>query len=215
VSNTYGCREFMLIASECERRDGLHTTSDHLRVELDNLHATPKGDRVGEVLVTDLHNYGMPLMRYANGDIASQQEGDCPCGRGLPMLDKVNGRSMDALRTPQGHYIGEYLEYLIFNTPGIARFQALQERMDEIEISVVRQPHFEESSLQQIQDDMQKAFGEGVRLRFRYTDAIPLTPTGKLRVAVSTLVSTATAAAVQCTSWWEKLCMDQVVVVVA
>jgi phenylacetate-CoA ligase len=216
VYNTYGCREFMLIASECEHRNGLHVNADHLRVELgEPVFADAEGENPRQILVTDLHNYGMPLMRYANGDIASQQEGDCPCGRGLPMLDKVNGRSMDALRTPQGHYIGEYLEYLIFNTPGIARFQALQERMDEIEISVVRQPHFEESSLRQIQDDMQKAFGEGVRLRFRYTDAIPLTPTGKLRVAVSTLVSTVTAAVVQCTSWWEKLCMDQVVIVAA
>lgn len=216
VYNTYGCREFMLIASECEQRDGLHVNADHLCVELGEPVVANAGPGVPrQLLVTDLHNYGMPLMRYSNGDIASEKKGDCPCGRGLPMLNKVDGRSMDALRTPQGHYIGEYLEYLIFNTPGIARFQALQERLDEIEISVVRQPHFEESSLHRIQADMRKAFGEGVRLRFRYTDQIPLTPTGKLRVAVSTLVSAAAAAMVQFMSWWEKLCMDQVVVVAA
>jgi len=216
VYNTYGCREFMLIASECEQRDGLHVNADHLCVELgEPVFADASGGNPRQVLVTDLHNYGMPLLRYANGDIASQQHGQCPCGRGLPMLSKVNGRSMDALRTPQGHYIGEYLEYLIFNTPGIARFQALQQRLDEIEISVVRQPGFQEASLQRIQADMHKAFGDGVRLSFRYTDEIPLTPSGKLRVAMSTLAGTATTTAVQLSAWWEKLCMEQVAVMVA
>lgn len=216
VYNTYGCREFMLIASECEQRAGLHVNADHLCVELgEPVFAGVDGENPRQVLITDLHNYGMPLLRYANGDIASPRHGHCSCGRGLPMLGKVNGRSMDALRTPQGHYIGEYLEYLIFNTPGIARFQALQQRLDEIEISVVRQAGFEESSLQQIQADMRKAFGEGVRLSFRYAEDIPLTPSGKLRVAVSTLASTATTAAVQFSAWWERLCMEQVAVMVA
>ncbi|MEO8365075.1 MAG: phenylacetate--CoA ligase family protein [Pseudoxanthomonas sp.] len=216
VYNTYGCREFMLIASECEQRDGLHVNADHLRVELgDHIFASTERGIPRQVLVTDLHNYGAPLLRYANGDMASERKGACACGRGLPLLDKIEGRSMDALRTPQGHYVGELLEHLMFDTPGIARFQAVQSRVDVIDISIVRQAHFRESSLECIRASMHDAYGDGVRLNFHYADEIPLTPTGKLRVAISTLCASATAVMTQLTLSWERMSLDPVMVALA
>lgn len=214
VYNTYGCREFMLIASECELRDGLHVNADHLRVELgDQVFASAERDIPRQVLVTDLHNYGMPLLRYANGDMASGRQGACACGRGLPMLGKVEGRSMDALRTPQGHYVGEFLEHLMFDAPGIARFQAVQTRLDVIDISIVRQAHFQEGCLEQVRTGMFQAFGHGVELRFHYTEEIPLTASGKLRVAISTLCAAGMVVMAQITTWWESLRAIQMMVV--
>ena len=214
--NTYGCREFMLIASECEQRDGLHVNADHLRVELgEQIFASAEQGIPRQVLVTDLHNYGVPLLRYANGDMASDRQGACACGRGLPMLDKVEGRSMDALRTPQGHYVGEFLEHLMFDTPGIARFQAIQSRLDAIDISIVRQAHFRESCLERIRTSMQETFGDGVELNFHYTEEIPLTASGKLRVAISTLCAAGTAVMAQLATWWEGLWVGQVMVALA
>lgn len=189
VFNTYGCREFALIASECEHRQGLHVNADHLRVELGDP-ATPAGDAgPREVLVTDLFNYGMPLMRYANGDLATASASDaaCPCGRGLPVLASVDGRRMDALRTPEGHYVGEYLEYLMFTTPGVRRFQAVQERIDRIDVAVVGSEELADDALDQVRRRMIDAFGSSVELAFARTGELPLTPTGKLRVAVSKL----------------------------
>ena len=80
VFNTYGCREFMLIASECEHRQGLHINADQLVLE------TVGGDHSGyaDVVITDLHNYGMPFVRYVNGDLADSRWHGCSCGRGLP-----------------------------------------------------------------------------------------------------------------------------------
>lgn len=187
VYNTYGCREVMLIASECEKNNGLHVNADHLCVEL----APPADagpDMRCEVLITDLHNYGMPLMRYANGDLATRQEGGCSCGRALPLLAAVDGRTMDALRSPGGHFVGEYLEHLMFETPGILRFQAVQERIEVIEVSFIPdEDAFDEASLRQVAGKMRDAFGDGLSLEFRRTDDIPLTATGKLRVAISRL----------------------------
>lgn len=186
VYNTYGCREVMLIASECEARSGLHVNADHLCVELGQA-VMEGGDSHREVLLTDLHNYGMPLMRYANGDLATPREGPCSCGRGLPRLAAVDGRTMDALRSPSGHFVGEYLEYLMFGTPGILRFQAVQERIDVIEVSFVPSEDFDDASLREVARRMRDTFGAELAIEFRRTDDIPLTPTGKLRVAVSRL----------------------------
>ena len=214
--NTYGCREFMLIASECELRDGLHVNADHLRVELgEQVFDSAQAGIPRQVLVTDLHNSGMPLMRYANGDMATARDRPCACGRGLPMLEKVEGRSMDALRTPQGHYVGEFLEHLMFDTPGIARFQALQARLDRLDISIVRQAHFREESLEHIRTAMREAFGNGLELRFTYAEEIPLTASGKLRVAISTLCAGFTSMVAQSSAWGERLCAEQVLAVVA
>ena len=186
VYNSYGCREVMLIASECGARDGLHINADHLCVELGQ--ATRDSEHSHrEVLITDLHNYGMPLMRYANGDLATPMEGRCSCGRGLPRLAAIDGRTMDALRSPAGHFVGEYLEYLLFDTPGMLRFQAVQERIEVIEVSYVPGKGFDEASLEKISARMRAAFGSELSLVFRQADDIPLTATGKLRVAVSRL----------------------------
>src|SRR5690606_21233357 len=104
VYNTYGCREVMLIAAECEHRTGLHLNADHLKVEFGASLDPTLGNGPSELLITDLHNYGMPLLRYANGDLGTALHGSCGCGRGLPRLASVDGRKLDALRTPDGRF---------------------------------------------------------------------------------------------------------------
>lgn len=203
VFDTYGCREVMLIASECEARDGLHVNADHLCVELGEQLMEGDGRERREMLLTDLHNYGMPLMRYAVGDLATDKPGKCSCGRGLPMIASVDGRTMDALLTPEGHLVGDYLESLVLGTPGIRRFQAVQEKIDSIEVSLVRGNDFEEASLEKIRNAMRQAFGDSLRLDFRFTEDIPLTPTGKLRVAISKLAVAAFTPLLQVSGWLE------------
>lgn len=182
--DTYGCREFMLIASECTH-GGLHLTADHLRTEL--------GDAVGgdaggprEVVVTDLHNYGMPLLRYRNGDLATAgQDTRCACGRGLPRLASVDGRKLDALRTADGRFVsGEYVVSAFLLSQGVGQFQAVQRTRDRIEILVVRGDGFEPASLDRVRDELRRGIGAGTALDFVFTDAIPLNATGKHRVTV-------------------------------
>ena len=83
VFETYCSREFMLMSSECDRHEGMHLTAENLLVEvLDNDgRPTPEGEQ-GNVVVTDLYNYGMPFVRYANGDRAVAGRGACSCGAG-------------------------------------------------------------------------------------------------------------------------------------
>lgn len=184
--NTYGCREFMLIASECEQRHGLHVNADHLVVELRD--ADGGRGRNGELLITDLFNYGMPMLRYVNGDMAVASDRRCACGRGLPLLERVEGRVLDAIRTPAGHVLpGEFFPHMLKDVVGVMRFQVVQTRLDRLELAIVRGEGFDEGSLQYIRREVAKVLGDSVELVCHFVDDISLTPSGKLRVTISRL----------------------------
>jgi phenylacetate-CoA ligase len=186
--NTYGCREFMLIASECEHRQGLHVNADHLLVETLDRSGRAVSGQSGEVAVTDLYNRGMPFVRYVNGDMATASVRTCACGRGLPLLDSVDGRTLDAIRTPAGHVLpGEFFPHMLKDVPGVARFQLVQRALDRLDLSIVRGDAFDEASLAHIRREVARVLGESARLECHFVDDIPLTASGKLRVTISEL----------------------------
>jgi phenylacetate-CoA ligase len=186
--NTYGCREFMLIAAECEKRDGLHVNADHLVVELRKPAGMQTDADSGEVVITDLFNYGMPFIRYINGDMATASNKKCSCGRGLPMLRSVDGRKLDAIRTPDGHMLpGEFFPHMLKDVHGLKRFQLVQRQLDKLDLSIVRGPGFNDDSLAYIRREVTKVLGDSVELQCHFVDDIPLTALGKLRVTISEL----------------------------
>lgn len=186
--NTYGCREFMLIAAECEQHRGLHVNADHLVVELRQPAGSMADVRSGEVVITDLFNYGMPFVRYANGDRATASTQHCACGRGLPMLAQVDGRVLDTIRTPDGHVLpGEFFPHMLKDVSGLQRFQLVQRQLDRLDLSIVRGAGFDDASLAYIRREVGKVLGDSVALHCHFVDDIPLTPSGKLRVTVSEL----------------------------
>jgi phenylacetate-CoA ligase len=188
--NTYGCREFMLIAAECEYHRGLHVNADHLVVELRQPAGSVADVQSGEVVITDLFNYGMPFVRYANGDRATASSEHCACGRGLPMLAQVDGRVLDTIRTPDGHVLpGEFFPHMLKDVNGLQRFQLVQRQLDRLDLSIVRGAGFDDASLAYIRREVGKVLGDSVALHCHFVDDIPLTPSGKLRVTVSELSS--------------------------
>lgn len=188
--NTYGCREFMLVAAECERHHGLHVNADHLVVELRKSSETASDTQAGEVIITDLFNYGMPFVRYLNGDMATASDEPCACGRGLPLLARVDGRVLDTIRTPAGHALpGEFFPHMLKDVPGLARFQLVQRELDRLDLTIVRGDGFDENSLAYIRREVGKVLGDSVQLQCHFADDIPLTRSGKLRVTVTELAS--------------------------
>lgn len=186
--NTYGCREFMLVAAECEQRNGLHVNADHLVVELGRSVSPAGAEDACDVIVTDLHNYGMPLLRYANGDLATAGKTSCTCGRGLPLLSRIDGRRLDALRTPDGRFLpGEFIVYAFLKGNGIERYQVVQRELGTLDVNVVRGDGFDEQAMERIAGELRSRFGDQVAVRIHYVDDIPLTPTGKHRVTISEL----------------------------
>lgn len=186
VFETYGSREFMLIGAECDRHDGLHLTAENLLVEIvdDDGRPVPPGTE-GNVVITDLFNYGMPFIRYANGDRAIAARGACACGRALPRLSKVVGRRLDMLHASGGRSIpGEYFPHLVKDFPAVRRFQVVQEELKRVRFSLeAAEMRAEDRS--DLERQVRDAFGPEVFVEFEPVERIPLTKASKLQVVVN------------------------------
>jgi len=130
VFNRYGCREVSVIASECDVHSGLHVMAEGLYLEVDTPSGPAAPGETGSILVTDLLNHAMPLIRYRIGDMGSWAAGECPCGRGLPRLERVAGRVTDFLVGADGRLVsGVFLAtYVVAQRPSLGQVQIRQER---------------------------------------------------------------------------------------
>jgi phenylacetate-CoA ligase len=190
VFETYGCREVMLIASECELHQGLHLSSENLVVEL--IVSDRKGQRpaqpgeVGEVVITDLHNFGMPFIRYANGDRAvAAPATPCPCGRSLPRLAAVEGRLADTLCDGNGGRVSGLVFPLIFavHAAAVKQFQAVQHRDRSITLKLVPAASFDGVTRACIERNCAR-YLPGVPVQIELVADTPLAKNGKRRVVV-------------------------------
>lgn len=187
VFNTYGSREFMLIASECDKHRGLHINMENLLVEVLGDDGRPvKPGETGEIVITDLHNYGMPFIRYKIGDLGIATDRICSCGRGLPLIDKIEGRVLDTIRTPDGRVIpGEFFPHLMKDFEEVDKFQVIQEDIDGLTIKIVRRKEVSNDAMRSIRNDVVRIVGDKIKINFQFVPDIPLTQTGKFRVVIS------------------------------
>lgn len=188
VFETYGCREFMLIASECEAHQGLHLSMENLVVEIvdERGRRLPDGE-VGQVVVTDLHNFGMPLIRYVTSDLAAAMPSSarCACGRGLRRLSHLEGRQQDLLRGRDGRGIpGLVFNAVIAGLGGkVDQFQAVQRRDGRIDLLLVPGPDYDERVVEGLRHRLAPYLGD-LPLHVDVVGAIPPLPSGKRRHVV-------------------------------
>ena len=181
VFNTYGSREFMSIAAECECRHGLHVHAENLVVETRD----PGASAPSEILITDLHNYGMPFIRYASGDLGRFGDASCRCGRGLPLLQTVEGRLLDALRTADGRVVpGEFFPHLLKEIPELAQYRVEQKSLDRLVISAVLTARLSDRSENLLRREIGKVFGPGTACEIHQVPHIPGLSSGKQRITV-------------------------------
>ncbi|MGD0579297.1 MAG: phenylacetate--CoA ligase family protein [Bryobacteraceae bacterium] len=181
VYNTYGSREFMSVAAECSAHAGLHIHAENLVVET----ALPAAAGASDILITDLHNYGMPFVRYAIGDMGVLDDSPCECGRGLPRIRSIEGRTLEVLRTPDGRVVpGEIFPHLMKEFPEIREFQARQLALDHIVISAVLDQPLSAAHRELMESELRKVFGPGLRIDLERLDTIPPLASGKRRVTI-------------------------------
>lgn len=187
VTDRYGCEEVSLIACECERHEGLHVNADGVYVEvLRDGRPAPPGE-AGSLVVTDLTNRAMPMLRYQVGDVGVLADRRCPCGRGLPLLERLEGREADYVVTPAGELISgiSLTENFALHVPGVAQLQIVQETVRRFRFRVVRGPDFGPASLRRLAGLVAERFGPGIEYECEYVSQIPRGPSGKYRFCVS------------------------------
>ncbi len=183
VYNSYRSREAGPIAQECEYHCGMHINAESLYVEIMHDENSNFEDSTnGKIIITDLLNYGMPLIRYDMGDIGSFSDKLCACGRGLPLIETIEGRTVDVFYTPEGKSIatGSLVLYLVDNAPGqIGQVQVVQESIDHLTIKMTRDPAPTEEIKTYQRDMVRKLFGTEMKVDFEIVDKINREPSGK------------------------------------
>jgi phenylacetate-CoA ligase len=148
VFDRYGSREVGLIASECNAHDGMHICTDTVFVEEAKYH---EPDSEGEIIVTSLINYAMPFIRYRVEDVGIFSDEPCTCGRHLPRIRSVIGRTTSVFVASDGRYIhGEYFTHLFYGVREIEKFQFIQKERDRFLLKIVPGHGFNESRAEQI-----------------------------------------------------------------
>jgi phenylacetate-CoA ligase len=176
---TYGSREFMSIGGECEQRRGLHTAAENLLVETES-----PVDRPGEILVTDFHNLGTVFLRYRIGDIGTLSHRACGCGRGLPMLESVEGKSGFTIDFPDGRQLtGILFRHVLKEVPEVAEFQVVQDLPDHIVLNLVLSHPLSERGEGLVRAEMQKYLGPN-RFEIRPVQEPVTGPSGKAPAVV-------------------------------
>jgi phenylacetate-CoA ligase len=187
VTNRYGCEEVSLIACECPRHEGLHVNTDGVSLELLRDGRPVEPGESGSVVVTDLTNHAMPIIRYQVGDVARWAGRPCSCGRGMPLLARVEGREADYVTTSGGALVSgiSLTENFAMLVPGVAQLQIIQEALDRFVFRIVRGAGFGPESLEQIAQLVAERFGPRSRWDCEFVDAIPQEPSGKYRFCIS------------------------------
>ena len=194
VANGYGGRDAGFIAHECPQ-GGMHVTAEDIVVEIVDSqgHALPPG-QAGEIVITHLATRDFPFVRYRTGDIAVMGTEPCACGRGLPLLREIQGRSTDFVVAADGTVMhGLALIYVLRDLPGVAAFKIVQESLGLTRVFLVAQPHFDRVCLETIVQAFRKRLGARVEVQVELVDVIPPEKSGKLRYVVSRIDTTSGA----------------------
>jgi phenylacetate-CoA ligase len=190
---TYGAREVMMIASECEAHAGMHAAMETMIVELvvrelDGKVRPARPGETGEVVVTDLHNLACPMIRYVNGDLAvAHADTPCACGRTLSRIGPVEGRVTETLRDGRGNAVGGLVFNILFGVMDqVARkFQVVQRLDGSVVVRIVPQSgvRLPDGSVRQLHAFADK-YLPGAPFAIEYVEDIPLTAAGKRKVVI-------------------------------
>jgi len=178
VFNCYVSRECGNIAGECKAHEGLHIAEDMLYLEIDKR----VSGEFGEIVLTDLWNRGMPLIRYRIQDAARWIPGNCRCGRRHRRIGVDAARISDFLISPvDGAYVSgsSLTHYLLAEGPDIRRTKIIQEGQDHITVTIEGREAAAQSGVEHIRNRINVMFNGRMKVDFKFVDDIPLLESGK------------------------------------
>ena len=186
VANGYGGRDAGFIAHECPA-GSMHITAEDIIVEIvdEQGNVQPAGIS-GEIVVTHMATSDFPFIRYRTGDIGMLGNPPCSCGRGLPLLKEIQGRSTDFVIASDGTVMhGLALIYILRDLPAVRTFKIIQESLNLTRVQVVANPSFGITDETTIREGLQARLGNDVEIDIQLLAEIPPEKSGKHRYVVS------------------------------
>lgn len=186
IFDGYGCRENSVIATECEAHEGYHISVENGIIECIKNDEQVSSDEIGELFITDFNNFAMPFIRYQVGDLGTPSDKKCSCGRGLPMLKSIDGRTTDLIVTPSGRYIaGPGLTLIYKDLKNLKQIQLVQNSLEKLKVKVVKGQNYSESDSKNLMAALYKYIGKDIEIDLEFVDSIPPEASGKQRLVIS------------------------------
>jgi len=189
IVDIYGSVEGGFIAWECEKCSGYHICSDVVIVEmLKNGKPVSPGQK-GEVVITNLHSYAMPFIRYRQEDIVTLSNKKPVCGRNFPLLEHIEGRTDDFVVLRNGRKISPHpLYHCIDPVQGVKRWRMVQENINTLKVDIEPAENFTHESQQRIESNLKKLVGDEIVIEISLVDSLHVDLSSKFR-AVSSKIS--------------------------
>ena len=184
VYDTYCSEEFGLIAWECRKTGLYHVCDDSVVVEvLKDGRPAREGER-GGIVVTALHFFGMPFVRYVLGDEVVAGPASCPCGAPFSTLAEITGRSTEYLLLPGGRelFAAAAAHIIHAHAPWLEQYELVQERVDRVVIRMIAVPRPDAATLAHLGHALEDLLGRGVELRLEFVQEIAPGPGEKFRI---------------------------------
>jgi phenylacetate-CoA ligase len=194
VINRYGLLEVPNIAQTCpDNPDLLHVDVERALVRVVRDDGTEAGPgEMGRIVITDLANYVMPFINYDTGDWGVAGDA-CTCGRGLPTLERLEGRTSEVIRTPSGKLLasstlGPLLVDVWATLPAIWEYQAVQIASDKVVLKVVPGPDYARETEKKLARGLEEFLGDGMQVDVERVERIETEPSGK-RLIIKTQIA--------------------------
>lgn len=187
VYNEYGATEFgFRMAWECKMRQGFHIDADSVLIEFIKDGKPVEPGEKGDMIITGLVNHAMPLIRYQIGDIGIPSDRKCECGRGLPLVEAIEGRKDDFIALPSGRIISPRMVVpLIEKYKDILEFRIVQKAKDRIHIYVVSSGVLSADTITKLKESLYEIICEDVNISVETVKELSRTERGKLQAVVS------------------------------
>jgi phenylacetate-CoA ligase len=193
VFDYYGSREIGAIAAECEEHSGYHISAENVVLEFVRNGEHISAGENGEILVTNLRNFGMPFIRYAIGDVGKPSDEACACGRGLPLMASIEGRISQFMAIydkrlgriiPVSTAAPGPISIALMQVP-LESYRIIQESLDRVLIIAVKGKGYSDKHTDFVIAYMRKLLGDNIKIEFEFVDYIPPLPSGKRSIFIS------------------------------
>jgi phenylacetate-CoA ligase len=186
VRDIYGCSEGGEIAWQCHRGCGYHINADNCIVEIVKGNKPVANGETGEVVITNLNRYAMPVIRYKNGDLAKLSVETCSCGCKLPMIEEIAGRSGEDMSLPNGKTIPWNQLKSLMTHQCIRQFQLVQDKDGSLMIKYISENGVDTEQLDALLlYRFRRLLGDTIEIKIKKTTTIHPAASGKSKLVVS------------------------------